>query len=188
MGKNKNSVAICFSKKEKHLIDLIKKELPFYSSVKEIPVKNSMGLIYSIFFPLRAGKEIKKNLCFDELGLKNGILPDTIKHGSEDEISMFLRGIFTASSEIRHEWRLLRRVPVISLNHSSIDILKDIQIILDSMNIPSSIENNSDDKFNFQGREFSRASRLLIKGKAMGIFAQKIGFMDSERNEKCLKH
>lgn len=107
-------------------------------------------------------------------------LPLSVLNGSKKEVCAFLRGWFSADGSVDFHITKVR----ISLTSSSVNALREAQILLAKLGIRSSVYDLSNRKIMMGGKQYSRSSVLnIVKAEAVSRFTKLINFLD-EKAEK----
>jgi LAGLIDADG-like domain/Intein splicing domain len=110
-------------------------------------------------------------------------LPQAILDGSKKEVCAFLRGWFSADGSVDFHCTKVR----VSLASSSVNALREAQMLLAKLGIRSSVYDISHKKIVIGDKEYARSSMLQItKAEAVARFALLIGFLD-EKTEKLAR-
>jgi ribonucleoside-diphosphate reductase alpha chain len=125
--------------------------------------------------------EYRKDFVGFEEILPNRIIPDHIMTLPKNKIASFLRGLFSANGTV------LRKYKKVSLVSSNKEMLKQVQILLSLFGIKAKLwwhDKASEIEFPNGKYKCNQSYHLIISRKSLEIFRNKIGFIQSYKNEE----
>jgi len=144
------------------------------------PILNKYsGSSYTI---LRDKQYIKSIFNIDKSKSELKEIPEEILSKGFEALKSILRGLFSSDGSVYKTNGIL----TISLSSSSINLLKQVQIILLLFGIPSTLTKEKEEKIkNIKGEKYytKETHRLIISGESAILFNDRIGFI-GEKKEK----
>ncbi len=144
------------------------------------PILNKYsGSSYTI---LRDKQYIKSIFNIDKSKSELKEIPEEILSKGFEALKSVLRGLFSSDGSVYKTNGIL----TISLSSSSINLLKQVQIILLLFGIPSTLTKEKEEKIkNIKGEKYytKETHRLIISGESAILFNDRIGFI-GEKKEK----
>jgi len=165
----KKSVSLACGEEDKSHFKNILSKLKFHVG----DCKSNLYLdIYSTKF-----RKLLFDLGLDYLVSFQKVIPDSIFYAEEKLISNFLRGLFDTDGWVRKKRK--RRLQVIGLSSSSLELIEQVQILLLNFGVNSHIIVREPRIANIKGRNYKTRMgyELVIKGMRSRVnFVNKIGF------------
>jgi len=134
--------------------------------------------MYYDYWDVSVGRVLREKLGLDKSApVAERHIPRAILDGSEREARAFLRGWFSADGSVDFHVTKAR----VSLSSSSLQALREAQILLAKLGIRSCVYDMSHKRVSVGGREYARSSTLQIaKAEAVERFVELVGFIDDK--------
>jgi len=193
-GTNHDDVCVYYDERSAGLATALKTEVPYEVKDRKHAVKaevcekhgwpsSACDHMRKVVYHPRIGRMLKHRIGLDKsVSVSQRRLPDAVMEGSREQVAAFLRGWFSADGSVNMHGDGYGRV---SLSSSSVQALRDAQMLFAKLGIRSCMYDLSHIKVVEENRSFTRASELQITDAThIKLFAEIVGFAENNKTAK----
>jgi len=196
-GKKKEEACIYYDERSDGLAAALRKEVPYEAVDRKHLVNaeicerhgwpsSACDHMRKLAYPARIGRLLRHRIGLNKEGpASSRRLPDSVMAGSREQVVAFLRGWFSADGSVNHKTGNGEKYARVSLSSSSVQALRDAQMLLSKLGIRSCVYDLSHHVVEEENRTYTRSSELQITdAEHIQTFAEVVGFAEETKTAK----